>query len=1487
MKKKSLKICVFFITVLLMVTSAYSVMGTANNAERGNFNKYVAEGGNSTSSIALSKMNNVTQSSPTLNDNYFNQSFSITLGNVNTSYLENVSIPVYMHNGKDFTNLIEIFSFDPSLLTFNGIINDVSSNNVSFSTVNLTKGIVKVYGNGTFINLPYTTTLYYLEFSPVIESQISTTVLLDYSILNGTYYNSTSSSSIILARGWTSFGPRNVPIKPGVPWGPHMSLNGTGMTNTIAFSPNFPNIIYEGSGGVANYGAGGIMKSTNGGQSWEQVDLGINYTMIQYIWVDYSNPNIAVAMANGFGSTAGGAGGLEDGGIFKTVNGGMSWQFTYPGWGDTLQFVPGKGLYAFELHSVLFSGNLGSTWKVISLTNNWILSGLVTDQGMRIELAEDISGTSLMKVFISNNSGISYNSSYQSFLAVNQDSIISDPSNSSIQWMIHWEGITNDSLLKSENGGLTWKYVNYSTIDLSSMATQVIAYDPANTSIMYMGGDAWEAKSINGGNSFSILNNVVLAAYVIVVDPLNDSTVYVGGEQGIVVSHDGGNNWEGINNRSSSITEGIATDGNNCIISLGNFNPVYSTDNGSSWILLPRYAGIIGVLRFEGGHETVDPYNNSIVLYAAGQMEISHDGGLNYSLPKINQSWVDNPAASETDAFAFAPNSSTIFYAGNSGILVSDNSGYTWTVLNNSPKNCSAIAGSIIANKFILYASNYSGLFYSSDYGLTWSKINNYSVETMSIDPYNSSIMAATVSTKAMISYDGGKTFFYANQSSTQTPYVFFYPEVIYQKLSNGTAILYFVSNRGVFATTDQGETWKNVTYNLPTLTLNSMEIYGNTCYVTTQGSGIFYDPSLFNLSYRKSVPILTGYLPHGMNLSVNGVSILSSGFFSTRLKQGLNSINTGEQIYINATDGNIYFFNFTSLQIVVVLRAENIPASTEWSISAGGKIYNITGNATVTIPLGAKRIYIFPIRSDYSIYYPLVNNISLNSSIFSSFTIPFKPEEEVNYQNVSNEMGGNFWTTQIAINRGDALYGGGGNMVLLNLSTMQTHNIGNPFPNGQVFSVSSFSDGFIIGGTISPNRPGLAFYDLASGSFNNLSSALPSTWNGSFAQISSVFAIGLYSFGFIGGTSNQTFLGLIDNNSLINLSPHLPSYFESSGGNLFSGAYIQIDNSLIISSGSHLGLFSLVNDSYSDLTPLLPISVSIEQQYSTISKAYIASDGTGALILGTDQSNGRPFVGYYSPASGMKDLSDSFPTSELYDSVTWNGRDFVLSGKMVDGSPPEIILYDPSNGFLTTVGTSSYGNVSLIDSAILHNSSLLFTSFNSREERNYSVLSSRYGIVDIKPTGEMIVRTNVPATLNINSSRYYGSYFPIPEFPGSYEITLNSSGYSTEILPIRVIQFSDSYYNITLERLYTITFIESGLPLDTFWSVTLNGTLETSTTSTISFTEPNGSYYYTVGIYQGYSSSPYSSSVTVSGSPVSVSVTFTQVKYSVTFSET
>lgn len=73
----------------------------------------------------------------------------------------------------------------------------------------------------------------------------------------------------------------------------------------------------------------------------------------------------------------------------------------------------------------------------------------------------------------------------------------------------------------------------------------------------------------------------------------------------------------------------------------------------------------------------------------------------------------------------------------------------------------------------------------------------------------------------------------------------------------------------------------------------------------------------------------------------------------------------------------------------------------------------------------------------------------------------------------------------------------------------------------------------------------------------------------------------------------------------------------------------------------------------------------------------------------------------------------------------------------------------------------------------------------------------------------------------------------------------------------------------------YNITFIQRGLYPGASWSVTLNGVTKSTTGDRIVFYVPVGTFAYTVGSVSGYSASPSSGTIRVSGSNVTYVITF------------
>ncbi len=130
--------------------------------------------------------------------------------------------------------------------------------------------------------------------------------------------------------------------------------------------------------------------------------------------------------------------------------------------------------------------------------------------------------------------------------------------------------------------------------------------------------------------------------------------------------------------------------------------------------------------------------------------------------------------------------------------------------------------------------------------------------------------------------------------------------------------------------------------------------------------------------------------------------------------------------------------------------------------------------------------------------------------------------------------------------------------------------------------------------------------------------------------------------------------------------------------------------------------------------------------------------------------------------------------------------------------------------------------------------------------------------------------------------------YLPLPQNASKLAISASSTQgvYNFN----KTGNFGNYVEEISLDDMlpHQVTFQESGLPPGTTWSVTFNGQQKSSSSSTITFSVPAGTYSFTVGNVSGYTVSQSTGTVTVTNSNVQVSLVFTPVptSYNVTFQE-
>jgi hypothetical protein len=139
----------------------------------------------------------------------------------------------------------------------------------------------------------------------------------------------------------------------------------------------------------------------------------------------------------------------------------------------------------------------------------------------------------------------------------------------------------------------------------------------------------------------------------------------------------------------------------------------------------------------------------------------------------------------------------------------------------------------------------------------------------------------------------------------------------------------------------------------------------------------------------------------------------------------------------------------------------------------------------------------------------------------------------------------------------------------------------------------------------------------------------------------------------------------------------------------------------------------------------------------------------------------------------------------------------------------------------------------------------------------------------------------------------YYNATFSLPN--GTYSFTANSTG-TTAVPDSGSITVDGASVNqtiaFTLGTTYAVSFTESGLATNTFWSVEMDGLSEGGMAGSLvpTFDLADGTYVFAVTVYSSepYVASPEYGTITVSGTATSQPIVFTiPTTYPVTFTET
>lgn len=269
----------------------------------------------------------------------------------------------------------------------------------------------------------------------------------------------------------------------------------------------------------------------------------------------------------------------------------------------------------------------------------------------------------------------------------------------------------------------------------------------------------------------------------------------------------------------------------------------------------------------------------------------------------------------------------------------------------------------------------------------------------------------------------------------------------------------------------------------------------------------------------------------------------------------------------------------------------------------------------------------------------------------------------------------------------------------------------------------------------------------------------------------------------------------------------------------------------------------------------------------------YVALDNAGKVAVLNGATN--RVVGNITLGASTTPLSIAYAAADdyLYVTDSYNHNVTLIDpstgtvlGSMEAGWYPYGVIATPSLVYVSNVGS---GSLSLIPPATVPRFTVTFTETGLPAGTSWSVT---LGGTTNTSTGSMIGFYVTNGTYSFSVAAVTG----YTATPASGQVTVNGAAVG------RTIAFAP-----VAPPTHTVTFTETGLAAGTSWSVTLGGTTHTSTTTTITFSEPDGTYAFTVAAVAGYSANPSSGSVTVTGADVSRLIAFSAATFTVTFTET
>jgi photosystem II stability/assembly factor-like uncharacterized protein len=576
----------------------------------------------------------------------------------------------------------------------------------------------------------------------------------------------------------------------------------------LAVNPVTRSVVYAGT-----Y-LGGVYKSTNGGASWQPSNNGLGNFYVSALLIDPQTPSNIFALTRG--------------GVFKSINSGESWALL-----DTTDIF-------FEIYNALamdpqtpsiLYGTAGHVYKTTDggLTWNSFSSGLPTGDSARL-LAIDPQTPAIVYTITASNSvyktingGLSWSKlSLTDDLAHAGDlnALLVDPKTANTLYLLSRAG----GVWKSVNGGANWAHAD---AGLTNTFLYDLVIDPENPSILYAAGAGYEGgvfKTTNGGNTWSVASSGLYDpnpnwlkhadARAIAIDPQTPSSLYVG-------------LWD-----YHSIGQ--------LVIGGGIFK---TTNSAGSWVRANSGLKNISIPAL-----AIDPHNPAVVYagaYPSGIYKTTNQG--------TNWAWRGTDLIGyNTSTLIIDPSLPSTLYLGlgSAGVYKSTDSGEHWAAAKTGlsgpygPANVTSLVIDV-QHPAILFAGAGDNVYKTIDGGATWNPASTQALPSdmdariLAIDPKTPTTLYAGGFLAAIYkSTDGGESWSPKNTGFPGSGHPIICSLVV--DPITPTTLYAGTEQNGVYKSTDGGDHWNPANTGLPA-EADFGYIYANALAIDPQTPSTLY----------------------------------------------------------------------------------------------------------------------------------------------------------------------------------------------------------------------------------------------------------------------------------------------------------------------------------------------------------------------------------------------------------------------------------------------------------------------------------------------------------------------------------------------------------------------------------------------------------------------------------------------------------------------